>query len=117
MDYKQVRKGVTNAEFNEDNSNIMFAEFAIIAVIIGLLTRSWWWGGGSFLSMIIALFIKPLAIVLVVVLSLCWAAVGYVIGAMFSSTGAMVVLSIIGFLAGIGVHWSALEWAEDITTD
>ncbi len=102
--YKQVRKGITNAEFNEDNSNIMFDEFAIIAVIIGLMTRSWWWGGGSFLGMIIALFLKPLAIVLVILLSLGWSAVGYVIGAMFGSTGAMVVLAIIGFIAGIGVH-------------
>ncbi len=114
MDHKQVRKGITNAEFIEDNSNIMFTEFAIIAVIIGLTTRSWWWGGGSFLGMVFAIFIKPLAIVLVVLLSLAWSAVGYIIGAMFDSTGAMVVLAIIGFLAGLGVHLSAMEWAEDI---
>jgi hypothetical protein len=92
----------------------MFTEFAIIAVIIGLVTRSWWWGGGSFVMMSVALFIKPLAIILVVLLSLGWSAVGYVIGAMFSSTQAMIVLAIIGFLAGIGVHTSAMEWAEDL---
>ncbi len=92
MDYKQVRKGITNAEFNEDKSNILFFEFVVIAVVVGLITRSWWWGGGLFLGLSTAIFIKPLAIVLVAVLSIGWGAIGYGIGSLFESTGAAVVL-------------------------
>jgi hypothetical protein len=115
MSHQDVRKGMTNANFNEENSNILFGEIAIIAIGIGLITQSWWWGGGIFIGFIIALFIKPIAIFLMIVLSIGWGVVGYAIGAAFDSTGAMIVLSILGFLAGAGLHFSALEWAEDIS--
>ena len=114
MEHQNVRKGITNANFNEENSNVLFGEIAIISILVGVGTQSWWWGGGVFLGLIISLFIKPLAIVLMLLLSICWGVVGYGIGGLFDSNGAMVVLAILGFLIGAGIHFSALEWAEDI---
>jgi len=50
-----------------------------------------------------------------IVLSIGWGIIGYAIGVAFDSIGAMVVLSILGFLVGAGLHFSALEWTEDIS--
>jgi len=40
MSHQDVRKGMTNANFNEENSNILFGEIAIIAIGAGLITQS-----------------------------------------------------------------------------
>ncbi|GGQ06319.1 hypothetical protein [Shewanella litoralis] len=115
MEFNNVRKGISNAKFNEENSKILFGEVALISLFIGLGTQSWWWGGGVFISFLVALQIKPIAIFLMVVLSLAWGGIGYGIGTLFESTGAMVVLAGLGFFIGLGVHLSGLEWSQDIS--
>lgn len=117
MGHKDVRKGMTQSNFNEKNSNILFGEIFIIAIVVGIAMQSWWWFGGIFLGLITMLFIKPLAIVLMILLSACWGLIGYTIGAFFNSTGAMIILGLIGFLAGLGAHMSGLQWARDIAED
>ncbi|WP_217511854.1 hypothetical protein [Vibrio metschnikovii] len=114
MSHNEVRKGVTNAKFNEEQSGILFGEMTIISIVIGLYAQSWWIFGITLAGLIIALFIPIIAIPLMVVLSIGWGIIGYGIGALFGSTGASVVIGIIGFVAGIGVHFSALQWAKDI---
>ena len=112
--HNDVRKGITNAQFNEDNSNILFFEIMILAAIAGIATESWWVFGGTFLGLTASLFIKPLAIVIIVLLSLAWGLAGYGIGTLFETIEASIVLAILGFVIGLGVHLSALEWAQDV---
>jgi len=114
MNSSSIRKGITTARLNHKNSNMMFFELAAFALGVGLYTMSWWWGGGCFLGLLVALFIKPIAILLMIVLSAFWGFVGYGVGSLFDSTGAMVVLAIIFSLCGIGVHFSALKWTDDL---
>lgn len=114
MESHNVRKGITNAKFNEDNAGILAGEIAIVAIAAGFYFHSWYIGGSLFLGLMIAMFIKPLAILIILALSICWGLVGYFIGVFFESTGAMVVLSILGFLMGLGANLSALEWVQDI---
>ncbi|MEL9552690.1 hypothetical protein J4X41_24570, partial [Escherichia coli] len=97
MSSEHVRKGVTNAKFNEEQSNILFIEIGILSILIGLMSKSWWAFGGSFLGLIFSLRIKFLAIPLMIVFSLVWGAIGYSIGALFESTAASIVLGIIAF--------------------
>ncbi len=52
MSSEHVRKGVTNAKFNEEQSNILFIEIGILSILIGLMSTSWWAFGGSFLGLI-----------------------------------------------------------------
>ena len=54
---EQVRKGVTNSKFNEDNSGVLVGEIFIIAAIIGLAEQSWWYFGGILLGLSILLSI------------------------------------------------------------
>lgn len=77
MSSEHVRKGVTNAKFNEEQSNILFIEIGILSILIGLMSESWWAFGGSFLGLIFSLRIKFLAIPLMIVFSLVWGAIGY----------------------------------------
>lgn len=111
-----VRKGVTNARFNEKNSGIFFVEIAIVAIIAGYAYKSWWVFGGVLLGLIIGLVIPGVAIFVAIGFSIAWGFIGYAIGSWFSGQAA-IVLAIIGFLAGLGLHLSAIEWAQDIASD
>lgn len=117
MSHHDVRKGMSQSNFNEGNSNILFGEIFIVSIVVGITMQSWWWFGGILLGLIIMLFIRPLAMVLMILLSACWGLIGYGIGSIFNSTGAMIILALIGFLAGLGVHLSGLQWARDIAED
>lgn len=114
MGYKSVRKGIVNAKINEESAEILYVEIGIISIILGLVTQSWWWWAGTFFGLIFALQIKPIAFILIIALSSVWGVIGYCIGSVIGSQGAMEVISLTGFIVGIGVHLSALEWVQDI---
>ncbi|MEW9570163.1 zinc-ribbon domain-containing protein [Rhodanobacter sp. Si-c] len=109
-----VRKGMTQAKFNEENSGIMVGEIMLISIATGMATTSWWWFGGLFLGLVVAMNIKPLAKLLAFVLSLGWGLVGYGIGVIFHSQPASIVLGLLGFMCGLGLHLSAIQWFRDI---
>ena len=112
----EVRKGVSNAHFNEEQSSIFIIEVFVISIVAGLYYSSWWVFGGVLLGLIIAVFIKILSVPLTLAFSACWGYIGYMIGSYFESRSASIVLAIIGFLAGLGCHLAACEWVRDIGT-
>lgn len=114
MSSHDVRKGMTNAKFNEEQSGILIAEIFIIAIVVGLINKSWWIGGGTLAALIIALQIKVIAIPLMIVFSLVWGGIGYGIGTLFESSGASWVIGIIAFLCGLGTHMAGLQWVKDV---
>lgn len=110
-----VRKGVTNAQFNEENSSTLIGEILIIAVIIGIYMKSWWWFGGSLLGLGILICIPYIGALLCFILSLAWGVIGYAIGdGLIGSNAAGWVIGILAFLGGLGVHFSARTWFKDI---
>ena len=114
MDYKQVRKGITQSKDIEDKSGIIYGEIFVIVLAIGLKTESWWWGGGIFFLLIILINIKKFVYIFSIVFSIFWGMVGYAIGSLFESMGAMVVLAILGFMISLGTHLSGIEEMEDL---
>lgn len=114
MSYEDVRKGVTNAKFNEENSNILFGEITILSIFLGVFFKSWWIFGLVFLGCIIALRFERIALFMCIGFSIVWGVIGYGIGTLFDSIGASVVLGIIGLLSGLGANLRALEWVKDI---
>jgi hypothetical protein len=112
-----VRKGMTNARFNEKNINILSGEIIIVATIAGVMYKSWWVFGVVLLALIIGIVIPRIAIFLAIGFSIAWGIIGYSVGNWFGSSGASLVLAMIGFLAGLGLHLSAIEWVKDIATD
>ncbi|HGA6477148.1 TPA: hypothetical protein ACIS76_000480 [Salmonella enterica subsp. enterica serovar Saintpaul] len=117
MSSQDVRRGITNAHFNEQHSNILFGEVFLIAIVAGLVTKSWWVGGGTLAAFIIGLQFSFIAIPLLFILSLVWGAIGYGIGTLFESSGASWVIGIFAFLCGLGVHLAGLQWMKDIGSE
>lgn len=111
---KDVRRGITNAKFNEENRGLLIGEIILISIVLGVWKQSWWVFGGVFFGLLIALSIKPLAAIICFTLSLLWGLIGVLIGGIIGSNAATVVLGLIGFMAGLGTHMSAIEWMEDI---
>lgn len=114
MSSDDVRKGVTQAVFNEQHASIFTTEIAIIAIILGVLTSSWIVFGIMIIGPIFALRTPILAKIMMIVFALAWGAIGFGIGYAIDSTGAMIVLSIFGLLAGFGTHMSAFQHFNDI---
>ncbi|MEZ2660493.1 hypothetical protein [Aneurinibacillus aneurinilyticus] len=114
MSQEDVRKGITNAKFNEENSNILFGEITLLSIFLGVFSRSWWVFGLVFLGCIIALRFKRTALFMCIGFGITWGIIGYGIGMIIDSIGASVVLGVIGLLSGIGANIRALEWVNDI---
>ena len=114
MNSRDVRRGVTQAKFNDKNINILSVEIFIIAVIFGVGYESWIVFGGVFLGLIYGMKIKPLAIVFCYLFGIIWGIIGYIIGMFIGSHGASISLGIIGLIVGIKTHLSAIEWVKDL---
>lgn|GEM_PF-897628 len=109
-----VRRGMTNAKFNEEMSNVLGYEVSFIAISIGLLTKSWWWGGGTFLALMILTWIPSTGKILCVILGIAWGVIGYYAGNYFFSADAGWGIGIILGLCGIGANLAGRQHLEDI---
>ena len=133
-----TRKGVTQAKFNDDASNFVFAEIGILSGVVGYYFSDWYIFGGMLVGLIICLYIPIINIIMGVGLSVLWALIGAKITCFFQDTNipnltntfeyadiynVLVVLfstppsQIIGgllFLASLGAHLATIEWTRDI---
>jgi hypothetical protein len=109
-----VRKGITQANFNEKYSGFLFSELSVLSIACGLYWHSWWVFGIVYFGFIVCLIVQKLATILCILLSIVWGIIGYFIGTLFDSLGASVVLSIIGLLTSGGAHISALQYTKDL---
>ena len=109
-----TRRGMTNADFNKEQSGFLFGEIFFLAFFVGLYFHSWIMFGVVFLGLIVVLFIKPLANALIVVFSIGWGALGWAIGTIFDSIGASITLAVLAFLCSLGGNLAALQWVRDI---
>ena len=114
MGISNIRKGVTQAHFNESLVNLVVGELAIVAVATGINFESWYIGGGTLLGLLAGLYIPVLNVVLALALSAGWGAIGYVIGTLFSTDASYVICGL-AFLCGLGAHLGAIEWAKDVS--
>jgi hypothetical protein len=138
MSVGSVRKGITQAKFNEDASSIIHGEILILSVIFGVIFSSWYVFGAMLLGMIICLFIPIINILMGVCFSVLWALISAVIASYFQdinlddvtviwdiftvigistifSTPASQIVGSLFFLSGLGLHLGAIEWTRDLT--
>ena len=52
-----VRKGVTDAKFNEEAFGFLFCEIVTLSIAAGVATSSWWCFGGVLLGLLIVIAI------------------------------------------------------------
>lgn len=115
MNHNSVRRGVTQANFNSGNFAILAIEITILAVIVGFYFKSWWIGGGLYLMLLAAIQVRILALPIMFLGALLWGFIGFLLGSLFGSYAAQIVIGIISLVIGFGVHFSAIEWADDLT--
>ena len=114
MGSSDVRKGFTQAKFNEDQIGIFIAEILIISGVVGWYYKDWYVFGGVLFGLISIMYIPYLNILLAIVLSIAWGGIGYFVGKLMSQEAAYVIGAIL-FLAGMGSHLGAIEWAKDVS--
>ena len=114
MSSSDVRKGVSQARFNEEQAKLVFVEIGLIAATLGFYYRSWYVFGSTLIGLIAAMSIQKLNIILALGLSVTWGGIGFGMGKFFSNQ-ASYVLCVLGFLLGIGVHFAAIEWTRDVS--
>jgi hypothetical protein len=146
MSTGNVRKGNTQARFNEKISNVFFGEIGVISIIFGLGFESWYVFGGVLFGLIVVFMIPRLNIFVSVLFSIGWALIVSVIacaandvelgayverletdyanfGFWFDlvlqlfSVPASQVGGAIAFFVGLGVHLSGIEWVRDVTDE
>jgi hypothetical protein len=111
---KDVRKGVTQAKFNEQASGIFFSQVFVSAVAIGLWASSWIVFGVAFVGLIFAATKPQTQKILVLVFGISWGVLAWFLAGIFFGLAAQVVLGILFAMAGLGINLSAIEWVKDM---
>lgn len=115
MGYKDVRRGNTQADFNEGASTFLFGEIIIISIITGLATFNWVVFGIILLVLSALTWFRIGAIFLTIILTLCWAIIGFIIGMFLGGVIGGIVFGIIALLSSGGAHLGAVEWMDDMS--
>jgi hypothetical protein len=115
MSSGDVRKGISQANFNQQFIGIVYFEIFAVAVLIGWYKTSWYYFGGTLIGLLIILMIPYVNLLLALAFALGWGGVGYLIGILFSQDAAYVIGGIL-LLSGLGAHLAAIEWTKDITS-
>ena len=79
-----VRKGMTQAKFNEKNVNIVYGEIAILSIIVGYYFQSWYVDGGVLLGLIIGILLPYVSVILAIIFSIFWSLLAAGIASLFS---------------------------------
>lgn len=108
-----VRKGITQAHFNEQQFGIIAMEIFIIASFAGWYYKDWFVFGGVLIGLIVAMYTPIINILLALILSVGWGGIGYFLGILMSQDAAYVIGGL-ALLSGLGIHLAAIEWVRDV---
>lgn len=109
-----VRIANTQAEWNKENSNALPIQIIIIAIVIGIATKSWWIGAGVFMGVGFLLFIPYVGQLVCAILALLYAYIAYLLGSHFFSNDAGWVIAIFVGLGTLATNLSSRQWFNDI---
>lgn len=137
MTTQNVRRGVTNARFNENAFAYIAIEILLFSIIVGAAFSSWWIFGGIFVGSVLCIYLPIVNWVFSVVASLFWCVFWGAIVCLFSGcdisfgdastiwehvdniigifhhSGPLIV-GLIAFLASLGLHIAAIEYGKDL---
>lgn len=106
---KEISQSIIDAKNHGNGAGLALTEIIVISIALGFFYSSWWLFGGALFGLVILMCFKASKIILLVVFTVVWVFIAWVIGQWFESLGASVVLSIIALLISGGLHVQAFE--------
>ena len=117
MSIGNVRKGVTQASFNEEASFVFFAEILLLSSALGYSFGNWYVFGGLLIGLGIAFMIPILNKILALIFALSWGIIGAIIVKFFQSLESIKDVSIDLILSSFSILTSQVNSIEDISID
>ena len=117
MSIGNVRKGVTQASFNEEASFVFFAEILLLSSALGYSFGNWYVFGGLLIGLGIAFMIPILNIILALIFALSWGVIGATLGKPFQNLESIKDVSIDLILSSFSILTSQVNSIEDISID
>lgn len=115
MDYEQVRKGVSQAEFNSSVAGWVYLEIILASILIGGVMKSWIIFGVLLIGMITMMAFRKSALLLCILFTLYWTYMSsFLFFDLFGLSAAIVMGLITAMIVG-GIHMAAIEWTEDMS--
>jgi hypothetical protein len=114
MSTGDVRRGITQARYNEEQANAFYKEVLFLSIISGVFLQSWFVFLGALIFLLVGIHVPLLGTIIIWGLSLAWGVGGYALGSIFNDE-ASIVLGIIAFVCSLGVHYSAKEYGADLS--
>ena len=117
--FSQIRKGIIQAQFDTKSFNVLVGEIFIVTVLLGIGFHSWLMFGLSFLAFIILISLPQTAGPIIFAFSFIWGLIAFDIGFFVCGGGfggfiGGIVFGAIGFLMGLGIHLSAVQYSQDL---
>jgi len=126
MSSGDVRKGFTQAQFNDDAFSFIAIEILLVSAIVGWEAgKNWYVFGGLFIGLLICMYIPVINMIMSFSLSLLWGlAVGRLLGGeqiehlssiseLLDYPSSLVVGGLV-FLMTLGAHGGAIEYGRDL---
>ncbi|WP_433943410.1 hypothetical protein [Paenibacillus sp. SN-8-1] len=111
--YKEISRGIIHAENHGNGAGGTILEGLSISGFLGIYYTSWWLFGGALIAFAVLMFFNITRIVLFALFTIGWVFIAWIIGHLFGSLGASVVLSCLTLLISGGLHLKAYqEWNE-----
>lgn len=114
MSTGDVRRGITQAMYNQEQANTFYKEVFILSIVIGVFLQSWFVFLGALIFLFLGIHVPILGTIIIWGLSLGWGIGGFALGSIFNDDAA-IVLGILAFIAGLGTHYSAKEYSADLS--
>lgn len=122
-----IRKGMSQASYNESNFKILLIEMMVVALMLGIFYKSLWVFAGAIIATGFLLSYRKSGLLIVFMFSLFWgllaAQFGYnAIGGQFLTPGNYILawvggylFAAAGFWLALSVHVSGLQYFQDLS--
>lgn len=112
-----VRRGMTNANLNEEAFKVVIVEILLLSALAGAYLNSWLLFGVLFIGLGVAMYIPPLTKPLMVAFSVGWGALGWVVGIAIGELSASIVIAAIFFIGALVGNFQAIDYMKDINEE
>jgi hypothetical protein len=126
MNEDQIRRGNTQASFNEEMSGPYLAQFAFLGLVAGIMQSmgnipfipkdwsSWMIGIITLISSIILSMIPKVSQIFLILLTLMWGFIGFEMAGGDVGSGTSWAFAILATIIAAGLNMSGMQWSKDI---